>query len=70
MQTQTQTAGPDYVALIIEWDEDEPTLVVERKSGVPYALIQVASVALAGLGAIALAAWGIHRLHSAPAATV
>lgn len=65
---QTQTAGPDYVALIIEWDDsEEPTLVVERKSGVPHALIQVASVALAGLGAIAFAAWGIHRLHAAPA---
>lgn len=60
---QTQTTGPDYVALIIEWDDsEEPTLVVERKSHVPYALIQVASVAV---GAIALAAWGIHRLHSA-----
>ena len=29
---QTQTAGPDYVALIIEWDDsEEPTLVVQRK---------------------------------------
>jgi hypothetical protein len=65
---QTQTAGPDYVALIIEWDDEAPTQVVERKSGgVPYALIQVASVALAGLGAIAVAAWGIHRLRATPA---
>lgn len=65
---QTQTTGPDYVALIIEWDEDaEPTLIHERKSRVPYALIQVASVALAGLGAIVFAAWGIHRLRTTPA---
>ena len=64
---QTQIAGPDYVALVIEWDDEAPTQLIERSSvGVPHALIQVASVALAGLGAIAFAAWGIHRLRSAP----
>lgn len=66
---QTQTAGPDYVALIIEWDEDsEPTLVIEPGLRVPRALLQVAGAALAGIGALALAAWGIHRrLRAAPA---
>ncbi len=64
---QTQASSPDYLALVIEWDDaDEPTLVREQDRSVP-ALIQVASVALAGLGAIALAAWGIHRLRAAPA---
>ena len=59
---QTQTAGPDYVALIIEWnDSEEPTLVEERKSAVPVALLQLAGAAAAGLGAIAFAVWGIHR---------
>ncbi len=60
--------GPDYVALVIEWDDSaDTTQRIERKSSVPVALIQVASVALAGLGAILLAAWGIHRLHTTPA---
>jgi hypothetical protein len=61
--------GPDYVALVIEWDDSaEPTQRIERKRGVPVALIQVASVAIAALGALgALAAWGIHRLRPAPA---
>jgi hypothetical protein len=65
----TQTPAPDYVALIIEWDEEPATMVSEQKKmAVPHALIQVASAALAGLGAIALAAWGIHRhLNATPA---
>lgn len=60
MQT-TQTDGPDYVALIIEWDDEVPTLLTKRAHRTPRALIQVASAALAGLGAIALAAWGAVR---------
>ena len=65
---QTQTAGPDYVALIIEWDDSaDTTQRIERKTSVPVALLQLVGVAAAGLGAIVLAAWGIHRRHSVPA---
>ncbi len=60
--------GPDYVALVIEWDDSgDPTLVTERESAVPKALLQVAGVALAGIGALALAVWGLHRRLAAPA---
>ncbi len=67
MQTIHNT-GPDYLALVIEWDDEAPTMIRETAHRTPRALIQVASAALAGLGAIALAAWGIHRLRATPAA--
>lgn len=66
MQTIHST-GPDYLALVIEWDDETPTLLREPKHRTPHALLQVASAALAGLGALALAAWGIHRLRVTPA---
>jgi len=61
MQTQMQTVAPDYVSLVIEWDGHVPMPGAERVRRMPIALIQVAGVALAGIGALALAAWGIHR---------
>jgi hypothetical protein len=61
--------GPDYVALVIEWDDSaDATQRIERNSGTPVALLQLAGAAVAGLGAIALAVWGIHRRLAAPAA--
>lgn len=54
--------GSDYVALVIEWnDSAEPTLVTERTSAARLALMQVAGVALAGISALALAIWALHR---------
>ncbi len=64
--------GPDYVALVIEWeqvaDDIEPaadTEVTQRIQRPPTALLQVAGAMLGAVGAIALAAWGIHRLRAA-----
>lgn len=69
--------GPDYVALVIEWDqiadhleagavEDEiPTEVTQRIEHVPYALLQLAGVAVGAIAVIGLAAYGIHRLRAA-----
>ncbi len=61
--------GPDYVALVIEWqdvaDDDDDTQVTQRIHRAPTALMQVAGVTLGAVGAIALAAWGIHRLRAA-----
>ncbi|MBA3458811.1 MAG: hypothetical protein H0T46_02540 [Deltaproteobacteria bacterium] len=59
--------GPDYVALVIEWDDSDyqVTKVTKAPSRTPKALLQVGGVVVAGaLGALALVAWGIHRLRS------
>jgi hypothetical protein len=66
--------GPDYVALVIEWDEmtdalergpvdeisDEVTTPLQHRRPLPWI-----AAALGALGAIALAGWGIHRYRSA-----
>ena len=58
--------GPDYVALVIEWDqaENQVTNVVPSKLHVPKALLQVAGTVIGAVGALALTAWGIHKLRS------
>ncbi len=60
--------GPDYVALVIEWDtaEGETTQVMDRdtKLHLPKALLQVAGAVVGAVGAIALAAWGLYKLRS------
>ena len=62
--------GPDYVALIIEWsDEDAPDALVSgelaqeptRRTSTTRTIAAV----LGALGAVMLAAWGIHRLRAA-----
>jgi hypothetical protein len=60
--------GPDYVALVIEWDQladaiqdeliEEPTRPIRKP---PDLLAIVAGV----LGAVALVIWGARRLRSA-----
>lgn len=64
--------GPDYVALVIEWDDiedledvedlgDTVTMVREpvRSTGRPLAF-----AVLGALGVLVLATWGVHRLTS------
>jgi hypothetical protein len=63
--------GPDYVALVIEWDqladriegelEAEPTERIVK----PFPLGAIAAAAASLLGVFALARWGIHRLRAA-----
>jgi hypothetical protein len=62
--------GPDYLALIIEWndDDDAETLVHReipaeppRRAGTSRTIAAV----LGALGALMLAAWGIRRLRAA-----
>ena len=59
--------GPDYVALVIEWDdaENQVTKVQERdtKLHVPKALLQVAGTVVGAVGAIALTTWGLLKLR-------
>lgn len=60
--------GPDYLALIIEWnDEDADTLVgceplaPTRRTSTTRTIAAV----VGALGALLLAAWGIRRLRAA-----
>ena len=71
---------PDHVALLIEWDEplDEPldeaivekiaeTQVTQKTLPTRTTKLPVRTIAaaLGAIGAIGLAAWGIHRLRAA-----
>lgn len=59
--------GPDYVALVIEWEspDDEITQVMTKPGWkLPTALLQVAGTVVGAVGAIALTAWGIHKMRS------
>jgi hypothetical protein len=60
--------GPDYLALVIEWNDDEddtvalvPTAEPEPQGGT----IRTIAAVVGALGALILAAWGIRRLRSA-----
>ncbi len=63
--------GPDYVALVIEWDEIANTIedeVTTERKAVPPArnpLRGIAAMALGALGVIAAAVWGVRRLRHA-----
>lgn len=56
--------GPDYLAVVIEWDDiawnDEPTPVAETVTASP---LRTLAAAVGALGALALATWGLRRLH-------
>jgi hypothetical protein len=59
--------GPDYVALVIEWDDigdtdNEITGILERPR-VDSSLFKTIAIGAAALGALLFARWGIHRLR-------
>jgi len=64
--------GPDYLALVIEWD-DEPLGAEPR--GVPLTRPQLPThgsrvlrglaIGLGAIGALAAAGWGLHKLREA-----
>jgi hypothetical protein len=59
--------GPDYVALVIEWnDEDDGSDTRVTRSGptYPHRTIRTIAAVVGALGALMLAAWGIRRLRS------
>lgn len=62
--------GPDYVALVIEWGDDEEavTSVSARAldSSAPSAMMMKRKIAtvVGALSAIALATWGLRRLRA------
>jgi hypothetical protein len=60
--------GPDYVALVIEWnDEDDrsDTQVTHSEPTYPHGTIRTIAAVVGALGALLLAAWGIRRLRAA-----
>jgi hypothetical protein len=60
--------GPDYVALVIEWndEEDDSTArITASESAYSRGRIRTIAAVVGALGALLLAAWGIRRLRSA-----
>lgn len=59
--------GPDYVTLVIEWDEaaDEPTMVSSKQPALPSVRGRKIATMVGALVALALATWGIRRLRAA-----
>jgi hypothetical protein len=58
--------GPDYVALVIEWNEEEDDAVtlVSTPNPIPVIRRKIATV-LGALSAIVLTTWGLRRLGMA-----
>lgn len=63
--------GPDYLALIIEWDDDnaDPTalLIEEQAREAPRRKVTFRTIAavLGALGTVMFATWAIRRLRAA-----
>jgi hypothetical protein len=60
--------GPDYVALVIEWNDEEDdsaALITHAEPAYPRGTIRTIAAVVGALGALILAAWGIRRLRSA-----
>jgi hypothetical protein len=68
--------GPDYVALVIEWedqewedqeweDQDEVTAVMSSPEPDREGMGRKVATMLGALGALALATWGLRRLRAA-----
>lgn len=60
--------GPDYLAIMIEWDDDVATIV---RSPAPHRALasspksHTVATVLGVLSALAFATWGIHHLRAA-----
>lgn len=60
--------GPDYLALVIEWndkEDDSAALVTSPEPAHPRGAIRMIAAVMGALGALILATWGIRRLRSA-----
>ena len=64
-QDTSRLEGPDYLALVIEWDDDVPTLVrAAAPDHAPAVRLQIITV-LGALVTLVLATWGIRRFRLA-----
>jgi hypothetical protein len=63
--------GPDYLALIIEWDDDDEDIDAAIRRELAQeptrrtSTIRTIAAVVGALGAVFLAAWGIRRLRAA-----
>jgi hypothetical protein len=57
--------GPDYVALVIEWNDDEEDAPSVPEPTYPRGTLRTIAAVVGALGALLFAAWGIRRLRSA-----
>jgi hypothetical protein len=60
--------GPDYLALIIEWDDDTADTLAGDESQPPTrraSTSRTIAAVVGALGAVLLAVWGIRRLRAA-----
>lgn len=57
--------GPDYLAVVIEWNDDDPTLVKPRPPNLAPAARHRLATVLGVLGAVVFATWGIRHLRAA-----
>jgi hypothetical protein len=58
--------GPDYVALVIEWDDEEEEITkVSASAPQPPLLRHTIVTVLGAVAALALAMWGLRRLRTA-----
>ena len=56
--------GPDYVALVIEWDDAENTITKElEQRSAARSLLKKIALGAGALGALLFAGWGMHRLR-------
>lgn len=58
--------GPDYVALVIEWDdsENDVTQVIPRSPVAPSPDLKKLMMGAGALAALLVARWGVHRLRA------
>ena len=61
--------GPDYLALVIEWnDDDVATLITAEPDPEPArraSTVRTIAMVMGALGALMFAAWGLRRLRAA-----
>jgi hypothetical protein len=63
--------GSEYLSLVIEWNEDNETLVTDElvaelePETAPVSSHRALAAVLGALAALGLAIWGVHRLRAA-----
>ena len=56
-------AGPDYVALVIEWDDAENNVTQTLERPAARSLLNKLALGAGALGALLFAGWGVHRFR-------